>query len=177
MSKRDYGLTGEGEALLEEMNRLGVIVDLVHASRKTSMSVLQASKLPVFNSHSNAKSVMDCARNLDDDYLETLKEKHGVAGFIFAREMIGATNDRDALVEHIMYVYKRFGSDNMAVGTDFFGLGDQRAPAGLEDITKVKDIWSALLDKGMKESDIEKISYKNALRVIEANARRWKPFA
>jgi membrane dipeptidase len=177
MSKRDYGLTGEGQALLEEMNRLGVIVDLVHSSRKTAMTVLETSKLPVFNSHSLAKSVLDCARNLDDDYLQTLKDKRGVVGFIFAREMIGGTNDLNALVKHIMYIYRHFGPDNIAVGTDFFGLGDQKAPPGLEDITKVKDVWAALLDKGMKESDIEKISYKNALRVIEANASRWKPYA
>jgi membrane dipeptidase len=177
MSKRDYGLTGEGQALLEEMNRLGVIVDMVHASRRTCMSVLDSSKLPVFVSHSNAKSVLDCARNLDDEFLETLKEKRGVVGFIFAREMIGGKNDLDELVKHIMYVYKNFGSSNIAIGTDFFGLGDQKAPSGLEDITKVKDVWKALLDKGMKESDIEKLSYKNALRVIKANAARWKPFA
>ncbi|MDA4123639.1 MAG: membrane dipeptidase, partial [Thaumarchaeota archaeon] len=178
MSKRDYGLTGEGQALLEETNRLGVIVDLVHTSRKTAMTVLESSKLPVFNSHSNAKAVLDVVRNLDDGYLEKLKENRGVFGFIFAREMIAlGDSNLDALVKHIMYVYKNFGPEIMAIGTDFFGLGDQKAPPGLEDITKVKNIWTALLDKGMKESDIEKISFRNALRVIEANARRWKPYA
>lgn len=177
MSKRDYGLTGEGHALLDEMNRLGVIVDLVHSSRKTAMTVLEESKLPVINSHSNAKSVLDCARNLDDEYLQAINEKHGVVGFIFAKEMIGGTSDRDGLVKHIMYIYKHFGPENMAIGTDYFGLADNRAPDGLEDITRIKGLWDALLDQGMKESDIEKLSYRNALRVIEANAKRWKPYA
>jgi len=176
MSKRDYGLTGEGQALLEEMNRLGVIVDLAHASRRASMSVLEGSRLPVFVTHSNAKTIFDHVRNLDDDYLERLKEKHGVVGFVFASGMIGGEQNLDGLVRHIMYVYEKFGPNNIAIGTDFFGLG-KRAPPGLEDITKVKEVWVALLDRGMKESDIEKLSYRNAVRVIEANASRWKPFA
>lgn len=176
MSKRDYGLTGEGQALLEEMNRLGVIVDLAHASRRTGMAVLGASRLPVFVTHANARSVQDHARNLDDEYLASLKEKRGVVGFVFASGMIGGKRNLDELVNHVMYVYEKFGPNNIGIGTDFFGLG-ARAPPGLEDITKVKDVWEALLDKGMKQSDVDKLSYKNALRVIEANASRWRPYS
>ena len=148
------------------------------SSRKTAMTVLDESRLPVLNSHSNAKALLDVVRNLDDDYIEKIKENRGVFGFIFAGEMISLERpDISGLVKHIMYVYKRFGANNMAIGTDYFGLGDNGAPPGLEDITRVRDLWGALLDAGMKESDIEKVSYKNALRVIEANAARWKPFA
>jgi membrane dipeptidase len=126
--------------------------------------------------HANSKVVHNHVRNLDDEYLENLKAKRGVVGFVFAGGMIGGKRNLDELVRHIMYVYEKFGSNNIAIGSDFFGLGS-RAPPGLEDITKVKGIWEALLDKGMRESDIEKLSCRNALRVIEANASRWKPYA
>ncbi len=175
MSKKDYGLTGEGEALLEEMNELGMIVDLSHASKRAVMDTFRGSKLPVLVSHANAKGVFDCARNLDDEVLGTLKANHGVVGFVFASEMIGGKKDIKELVRHIMYVYKNYGPDVTAIGTDYFGLGDNEAPRGLEDMTKIGGIWSMLLDRGLKESDIEKIAYKNALRVIEANASKWKP--
>jgi membrane dipeptidase len=177
MSKRDYGLTGEGEALLEEMNELGLIVDLSHASKRTVTATFRSSKLPVLVSHANAKAVFDCARNLDDQVLDGLKTNHGVVGFVFASEMIGGRRDIDELVRHIMYVYENYGPDLTAIGSDYFGLGDNEAPRGLEDMTKIGQIWRLLRDRGLKQDDIEKIAYKNALRVIEANASRWRPYS
>jgi membrane dipeptidase len=73
-----------------------------------------------------------------------------------------------------MYVYHNFGPDVMAIGTDYFGLIDWKAPRGLEDITKINDLYKILLDRGMKEADLEKLAYKNALRVIEENAANWR---
>jgi membrane dipeptidase len=175
MSKKDYGLTGEGQALLEQMNSLGVIVDLSHASKRAVMETFRGSKLPVLVSHANAKAVFDCARNLDDRVLDALKTNHGAVGFVFATEMIGGSGDIKELVRHIMYVYENYGPDLPAIGSDYFGLGDNEAPRGLEDITKMGEIWRLLVESGFKERDIEKIAYKNALRVIEANASKWKP--
>jgi membrane dipeptidase len=175
MSKKDYGLTGEGQALLEQMNELGLIIDLSHASKRAVMDIFQSSKLPMLVSHANAKAVFDCARNLDDQVLDALKTNHGVVGFVFAREMIGGRSDIKELVRHIIYVYENYGPDLPAIGTDYFGLGDNEAPRGLEDITKMGEIWRLLLESGFKEIDIEKIANKNALRVIEANASKWRP--
>jgi len=175
MSTKDYGLTGEGEELVKEANRLGVIIDLAHASRNTHFDVLGISKLPVINSHSNAKKLKNIARNLDDDIYEEFKKKKGVIGFIFA--MSGGSEDIHSLADQIMYVYQSFGPDVMAIGTDYFGLIDWNAPEGLENITKIKDLFNILLNRGMREEDLEKLAYKNALRVIEENAKHWKTHA
>lgn len=172
MSTKDYGLTGEGEELIKEANKLGVIIDLAHASRNTHLDVLNISKLPVINSHSNAKKLKNVSRNLDDEVYEEFKKKKGVIGFVFG--MIGGREDIHSLADQIMYVYQNFGPDVMAIGTDYFGLIDGKAPSGLEDITKIKNLFKILLDRGMKEADIEKLAYKNALRVIEENATYWK---
>lgn len=172
MSTKDYGLTGEGEELVKEANRLGVIIDLAHASKNTHMDVLSVSKLPVINSHSNARRLKDVPRNIDDETLEEFKKKKGVVGFIFG--MIGGNEDINSLADQIMYVYQNFGSDIVAIGTDYFGLIDTEAPKGLEDITKIPQLFEILLDRGLKEADIEKLAYKNALRVIEEHAARWR---
>ncbi len=172
MSTKDYGLTGEGEELVKEANRLGVIIDLAHASKNTHIDVLNLSRLPVINSHSNARRLKDVPRNLDDETLEEFKKKRGVVGFIFG--MIGGNEDINSLADQVMYVYQNFGPDVMAIGTDYFGLIDGKAPKGLEDITKIPKLFEILLDRGLKESDIEKLAYKNALRVIEENAANWK---
>jgi len=174
MSKKDYGLTGEGEALLKEMNKLGIIADLAHASKKTCTEVLASSKMPAIVSHANVKAIFDCARNLDEEVMEALKANGGVMGFIFAKQMMGGRRNVNELVRHILYVYRHFGPDIMAIGTDYFGLGDERAPDGLEDVTRIKNLWGILMDKGVKEADIAKIAYQNALRVIEKNATRWR---
>jgi membrane dipeptidase len=127
MSRKDYGLTGEGQALLEQMNDLGVIVDLSHASKRAAMETFRSSRLPVLVSHANAKAVFNCARNLDDQVLDALKTNHGVVGFVFATEMIGGSGDVNELVRHIMYVYENYGPDLPAIGSDYFGLGDTEA--------------------------------------------------
>ncbi|MEM2004143.1 MAG: membrane dipeptidase, partial [Nitrososphaerota archaeon] len=172
MSTKDYGLTGEGEELVKEANKRGIILDLAHASKNTHIDVLNASKLPVINSHSNARKLKDVPRNLDDEIYQEFKKNKGVVGFIFG--MIGGNEDIYSLADQIMYVYQNFGPDIIAIGTDYFGLIDGKAPKGLEDITKISNLFKILLDKGLKESDIEKLAYKNALRVIEANAIYWK---
>ena len=62
MSKKDYGLTGEGGDLIERCNELGIVVDLAHASRLTHLEVCATSRLPVINSHSNSRSLHDVAK-------------------------------------------------------------------------------------------------------------------
>ncbi|MDA4123226.1 MAG: membrane dipeptidase [Thaumarchaeota archaeon] len=172
MSKKDYGLTGEGEELVKRCNQLGVIIDLVHASRKTHLEVTKLSKLPLMNTHSNAKAVHDISRTLDDEMYEAIKKNGGVVGSVIEATMVGGKQDLQSLVDHIMYVHERFGADITAIGTDYFGLS--RAVTGLEDISKIGNLFDALGRRGMSREDIDKLAYKNAMRVIHANAKRWK---
>ncbi|MGD0330850.1 MAG: membrane dipeptidase [Nitrososphaeria archaeon] len=176
-SRKDYGLTGEGEDLLHEMNDFGIIPDLAHSSKNTCVDVLQVSKEPIVVSHTAAMSIYNSVRNLDDEILETLHKNGGVMGFIFGKPMIGGTEDVNQLAKHIMYVYNNFGPDILAIGSDYFGLIDITAPRGIEDISKLENLWRILIEQGMKEDDIDMLSYKNAYRVIEANAEHWKDFA
>lgn len=174
MSKRDYGLTGDGEELIERCNDLGVIVDLAHASKKSTIEALELSKLPAIVSHANASSVHRHVRNLDDEELEALKKNGGVVGITMIEPTLGGAADVKRVADHILYIYENFGKDIIAIGTDYFGLLHVKEPRGLEDVSKLSNLWDELSARGLSEEDIEKIAYHNALRVIRANAMRWR---
>lgn len=173
MSKRDYGLTGDGEELVAKCNDLGIIVDLAHASKKSTVEALELSKLPAIVSHANANTVQRHVRNLDDEELDALSRNGGIIGITMIEPTIGGLADVKRVADHVTYICENFGKETVAIGTDFFGLLHVNEPRGLEDISKISNLWSELLNRGFSENDIEMISYKNAMRVIKANAVRW----
>ncbi|GBC69288.1 hypothetical protein HRbin01_00985 [archaeon HR01] len=175
MSKKDYGLTGDGEDLVKLCNEYGVIVDLSHASKRTTLEALEASKMPSIVSHANAASVRKHARNLDDEELEALKKNGGVVGVTCIPPAISDKPSVKSLADHILYIYESFGPDILAVGTDYFGLLNVDEPEGLGDITGILTLWDELRRRGLGERDIEKIAYHNAMRVVRENAKRWVP--
>ena len=74
----DKGLSDFGRQVVAECNRLGMLVDISHASDKSFFDVLAASKAPIIASHSSARAVCDNPRNLTDDQLRALAKNGGV---------------------------------------------------------------------------------------------------
>ncbi len=72
------GLSEFGEKVVDEMNRLGIMIDISHASDKSFYDVIDRSKAPIIASHSSARAICDSKRNLDDDMLKALAENGGV---------------------------------------------------------------------------------------------------
>lgn len=79
----DKGLSDFGRQVVAECNRLGMLVDLSHASEKSFFDVLAATKAPVFCSHSSCRAVCDNPRNLTDDQLRALAKNGGVIQICF----------------------------------------------------------------------------------------------
>ena len=79
----DKGLSDFGREVVAECNRLGMLVDVSHASDKSFFDVLAASRAPIFASHSSARAVCDNPRNLTDDQLRALAAKGGVIQICF----------------------------------------------------------------------------------------------
>ena len=79
----DKGLSDFGRQVVAECNRLGMIIDISHASEKSISDVLAASRAPIIASHSSARAMCDNPRNLTDDQLRALARNGGVAQICF----------------------------------------------------------------------------------------------
>ncbi len=170
-TRKDRGLTADGEELIRMANKLGIIVDLAHASRRTALEAIEVSKKPVIISHANVRRFVDTPRNVDDEVLEALSRNGGVIGLSAIGPLISRKSrpTLDDLVQHFMYIYERYGADILAIGTDFHGLLGLPAPEGFESIDKVQTLLEKLRAAGLMDNDIRKIAYENALRVLRAN--------
>ncbi|MFC1725394.1 dipeptidase [candidate division KSB1 bacterium] len=82
------GLSDYGKEVVVEMNRLGIIIDISHLSKKSMLDVLQLSKAPVIASHSSCLSLCNVHRNLDDEQLLALKENGGVINIVAINSFI-----------------------------------------------------------------------------------------
>ena len=97
------GLNDLGRRLVQEMNRLGMLVDLAHVSDSTFYDALDASQAPVLVSHSSMRALTPSVRNLDDAMLRALAENGGVVMINFFDAMVNPHLDASVMAE----VYRR----------------------------------------------------------------------
>lgn len=95
-----HGLSRSGEKAVQEMNRLGMMVDLSHASTEAMSAVLDLSKAPVIFSHSSARAVCDSPRNVPDDILKILTEKNGVIMITFVTMFVNEVSRKHHEILH-----------------------------------------------------------------------------
>ncbi len=167
----DKGLTEFGKLVVNEMNRLGMIVDVSHGSDRLFYDVIEISDKPIVASHSNSRKVHYCPRNLSDDMLVKLKENGGVVGINYCPSFISEDTEIDQIpmiVEHIKHIVKIAGIETVALGSDFDGI---KTPVGLSDCSKMHLLTQALKESGFTEDDIDKIYYQNFLRVFAGNCK------
>ena len=166
------GLKEKGFEAVEECNRLGIIIDVSHLSDGGFMDVASSSKLPFVATHSNARSVTPASRNLTDDQLRLLADKGGVAGLNLCPAFLHdekASREEDAesrvedMVRHAMHIYRTAGEDVLAIGSDFDGIEGRLEIAHPDSFHLLFD---ALKADGMSERQIEKLRFRNALRVF-----------
>ncbi len=159
------GVSSFGEKVIQEMNRLGIMVDLSHGGEKSFYDALEISQTPIVCSHSNCKALCDVPRNLTDDQLRALAAKGGVAhttlyhGFLRKE---GEADIRDAIA-HLEHAIDVMGIDHVGLGTDFDGDGGIR---GLADSSELINFTLQLLRRKYSEQDIAKIWGGNWLRVM-----------
>lgn len=162
------GLTPFGREAVRYMNELGMLVDVSHLSDGGFYEVAELSKKPFIASHSNVRALSPHPRNLTDDMIRRLAQKGGVAGVNFYGAFLqpDAKTEQstlEALCAHIQYLYRLGGEDVIALGTDFDGI------AGEVEINSPKlmqKLFRQLQKEGFSDRLIDKLAYKNAMRVI-----------
>lgn len=168
----ENGLTETGFEFLEEMERLGMIADVSHLGDKGILDVIAHAKKPFVASHSNARAVCGHARNLTDEMIRGLAEKGGVMGmnycpaFLRDREHWGTDNkvSLDDVVRHIRHIINVGGIDCVGLGSDFDGTNISFEMKGAADMPMLEQ---KLREEKFTEEEIEKIFYKNVLRVYK----------
>jgi membrane dipeptidase len=112
------GLSDFGRAVVKEMNRVGVIVDIAHSGWQTSLEAAQLSERPMVASHSSIASVNMHIRSKPDAVIRAIANTGGYIGICCIPGFLGGTKNISALMKHIDYVVKKFGPDHVGIGTD-----------------------------------------------------------
>ena len=159
------GLKPFGFEAVKHMDELGMIIDVSHLSDGGFYDVAKTSKGPFIASHSNARAIKNHPRNLTDDMIKILANKGGVCGINFyalflSDQHISLVTD---IIGHIKYIYNVGGIDVLAIGSDFDGIDCELE---ISDISKIHLLIDALRENAFSEDQIEKLFYKNALRVF-----------
>ena len=157
------GLTHFGMQLVQEMNRLGMLVDLAHVSPSAFYHTLEVTTKPVIFSHGNARALCDHPRNLTDAQLKALAQNGGVIGLSFVPSFVDESDPTlDRLLDHADHVAQVAGIEALGLGGDFDGGGTL-----LADATEVPRITDGLLLRGYSENDVRKVLGQNTFRVLK----------
>ncbi|KAL3475123.1 renal dipeptidase family [Aspergillus californicus] len=162
------GLSPAGHAIVLEMNRLGMAVDLAHVSAKTMHDALDTSRAPVIFSHSSVYGLCPHPRNVPDDVLRRLARNGGVIMITFFPEYTRCDDPDSAtlsdVADHIQYVGDLIGYQYIGLGSDFDGM--EKTIKGLEDVSKYPDLIKELLARGVSVRDVAGVIGGNVLRVM-----------
>jgi membrane dipeptidase len=116
----DIGLTAFGRDVVQEMNRVGMLVDCSHSSYRTTMEAMEISTAPVVFSHSNPVGRWDHPRNITDEQIKACAQSGGVIGINGLGIFLGDNDIRvGTIAEHIDYVAELVGVAHVGIGLDY----------------------------------------------------------
>ena len=143
----DSGLTDFGRQVIDEMNRVGMVVDCSHSGYQTTMTAMERSTDPVIFSHSNAKELVNHDRNINERQIKACAETGGVIGINGVNLFLGEAEATPAAVaRHARYVAELTGPEHVGLSLDYApdleaeeGAGENRALAKM--IAKDSRYW------------------------------------
>ena len=164
-SNTHNGVSDFGKKVIREMNKLGIMVDLSHASEKSFYDALEISQQPIVCSHSSCRALCDHPRNLTDDQMRALAKKGGIMQITLYTGFL--RSDGDATMEdvmaHLEHAIEVMGIDHVGIGTDFDGDGGVR---GLANASELLNLTRQLKARGYSDDDIQKIWGGNFLQLM-----------
>jgi membrane dipeptidase len=163
------GLSPLGHTAIAELNRLGMVVDIAHVSKKSMLQAAAASRTPVVSTHSCIKALCDNPRNLDDEQLDALRDVGGVVQITAVSGFLRAGKKPDDVtvadyVDHLDYAVNRIGLEHVGISSDFDGGGGF---SGWRDASESQNMTAELVKRGYSPTDIAALWGGNFLRVLE----------
>lgn len=159
------GLSLFGRQLLEEANRLKMVLDISHLAEKGFWDVIELSKSPIIASHSNCQSIHPHRRNLSDRQIQAIIKSRGIIGLTFVPDFI-ANKDQvtiDDLLKHIEHLLGLGGENHIGFGSDFDGIS--RTMGNLQNTGDYDNLVNALL-KNYREDQVYKWLTGNWRRLL-----------
>lgn len=159
------GVSEFGKQVIEEMNRVGMMVDLSHAGEESFYDALQISKTPIVCSHSSARALCDHPRNLTDEQMRALAKTGGVAQVTLYHGFLKKQAEATILdaIDHLNHMVNIMGIEHVGIGTDFDGDGGIRGCASASELI---NFTRRLLRERYTEEQIQMIWGGNFLRVM-----------
>ena len=192
------GLSDFGRAVVKEMNRVGVIVDIAHSGWQTSLEAAQVSDKPIVASHSSVAAIYPHFRSKPDHVIKAIADKGGYVGICCVPEFLRGSGDIASMMNHIDYMVKKFGPEYVGIGTDvaYRSSFTDKERAKIPTVRPARVRWIALwpedkfvitpemgqsmswtnwplftvglVQMGYSDTDIQKILGGNAIRVARA---------
>ncbi len=194
----DGGLSDFGRAVVREMNRVGVIVDVSHSGWQTSLEAARLSERPMVASHSTVASIHKHIRSKPNDVIRAIADTGGYIGICCIPRFLRGTGDIAAMMKHIDYVVKKFGAEHVGIGTDipytsqYAAEENSEIPSYSRGRTRWEGLWPpddfketpemvqsmawtnwplftvGMVQMGYSDHDIQEIIGGNAMRVARA---------
>lgn len=185
----DTGLTARGREIIDEMERVGMVLCCSHAGHRTALDAMEYSRRPVIFSHSNPSAVHPHVRNIPDELLRACAATGGVVNLAGVGVFLGkgpdglGDNSTEALIRHIDYVVTLIGARHVGLGLDYaFDVAEledfvRRNPSGFPpglqvarsyrqiEPERIPAIAHRLRQLGYSEADVTGIMGENNLRV------------
>lgn len=175
------GLTRFGVAAVQEMERLGILVDLAHISEPGFWHTMRVTTRPLVVTHANARAVLDHPRNVTDDQIRAVAERGGVIGVHTLPTYVDESQpDAERVVDHVEHMIEIAGVEHVGVGADFVKSDGPRSGrealfhnvhqvphlVDLSEVDELPNLTRALLRRGLSRSDVEAVLGGNFLRVL-----------
>lgn len=182
----DQGLTDYGRKIIDEMERVGMVLCCSHAGYRTVREAIEYSRNPVIFSHSNPRALKDHERNIPDDLMLACARTGGVVNLNGIGLFLGDNDSStETLLRHIDYAAELIGPQHVGLGLDYVFDQEEfnqyirerpdifpleqgyRSGIGMIEPERFPQIAEALLDRGYAETEVQGILGHNNVRVAK----------
>lgn len=170
----DTGITEYGFKCIDEINKLGITIDVSHLSKKGFKDLMKINQKNIIATHSCVRKLCDNTRNLDDYEIKYIASKNGVICINFYNRFITDKNPYatiDDVIDHITYISNLVGINYVGIGTDFDGLESSNLPIGIKGVNDINNLIDRLFTRGFSNYEVEKIIGRNVYNFILNNIK------